>query len=97
MAKKKGTKPETKSEFLRRVLARNPGLDYQQVLRRWARAGHAGPISNALYYQVRARLGIKTEWTWVKEPEPRPHPGRCPTLPTRTPGRTRGSPSRRPT
>jgi hypothetical protein len=36
MAKKKATKPETKSEFLRRVLSRNPDLDYQQVLRRWA-------------------------------------------------------------
>jgi hypothetical protein len=26
--------------------------------------GHAGEISNALYYKVRAELGIKTEWAW---------------------------------
>ena len=69
MAKKKATKPETKSEFLRRVLSRNPNLDYQQVLRRWAKAGHAGTISNPLYYKVRAELGIHTEWVWVKESE----------------------------
>ena len=71
MAKKKGTKPETKSEFLRKVLGRNPDLDYHQVNRRWAKAGHAGEISNALYYKVRGELGIKTEWVWVRE-EPRP-------------------------
>ena len=70
MAKKKGAKPETKSEFLRKVLGKNPDLDYQQVNRRWAKAGHAGEISNALYYQVRAKLGIRTEWVWVKESEP---------------------------
>jgi hypothetical protein len=70
MSKKKATKPETKSEFLRRVLSRDPNLDYQQVLRRWAKAGHAGTISNPLYYKVRAELGIHTEWVWVKEPEP---------------------------
>src|SRR3954471_23476545 len=70
MAKKKATEPGTRSEFLRRVLGRNPDLDYQQVLRRWAKAGHAGAISNPLYYKVRAELGIHTEWAWVKEPEP---------------------------
>src|SRR4051812_17320713 len=70
MAKKRAAKPETKSEFLRRVLSRNPDLDYQQVLRRWAKAGHAGSISNPLYYKVRAELGIHTEWVRVKEPEP---------------------------
>jgi hypothetical protein len=70
MARKRATKPETKSEFLRRVLSRNPDLDYQQVLRRWAKAGHAGSISNPLYYKVRAELGIHTEWAWVKEPAP---------------------------
>ena len=70
MAKQEGVKPETKSEFLRKVLSKNPNLDYQQVNRRWAQAGHAGEISNALYYQVRAKLGIKTEWVWVKEGGP---------------------------
>ena len=70
MAKKSGAKPETKSEFLRKVLGKDPDLDYQQVNRRWVKAGHAGEISNALYYKVRGELGIKTEWAWVKEGEP---------------------------
>jgi hypothetical protein len=69
MSKKRAAKPETKSDFLRRVLSRNPDLNYQQVNRRWAKAGHAGQISNALHYQVRAKLGIKTERVWVKESE----------------------------
>src|SRR3954468_13818477 len=72
MAKKKAEKKETKSEFLRKVLSRNPDLDYQQVLRRWSKAGNAGEISNPLYYKVRAELGIKTEWVWVQEGEPEP-------------------------
>ncbi len=70
MAKKKAAKPETKSDFLRRVLSRNPDLDYGQVNRRWAKSGHVGEISNALYYQVRAKLGIKTVWQWVRVSEP---------------------------
>jgi Plasmid pRiA4b ORF-3-like protein len=69
MAKKKGAWTETKSDFLRKALSKNPNLDYDQVLRKWAQTGHAGEISIALYYQVRAKLGIKTEWVWVKEPE----------------------------
>src|SRR4051794_6858769 len=72
MAKKKGAKPETKSEFLRKVLSKDPNLDYRQVNRRWAKTGHAGEISNALYYQVRAKLGIKTEWAWVREDVAKP-------------------------
>jgi hypothetical protein len=72
MAKKNGTKPETKTEFLRRILSRNPNLDYHQVNRRWAKAGHPGEISNGLYYQVRAKLGIRTQWTWVKMDEEEP-------------------------
>jgi hypothetical protein len=70
MAKKIPAKTETKSEFLRKALGRNPNLDYRQVNRRWAKAGHTGEISNALFYQVRAKLGIKTEWVWVKESGP---------------------------
>jgi len=66
MAKKKSAQPETKSEFLRKALSKDPDLDYQQVNRRWAKTGHAGEISHALYYQIRAKLGIKTEWVWVK-------------------------------
>ena len=34
--------------------------------------GHAGEISNALYYQIRAKLGIKTEWVWVREDKANP-------------------------
>ena len=74
MAKKKAAKKETKSEFLRKVLSKNPNLEYRQVNQRWAKAGHAGEISNALYYRVRADLGIRTEWTWVKVSEPTPGP-----------------------
>lgn len=70
MAKKKATKSETKSDFLRRVLGRNPNLDYPQVLRRWAKAGHAGTISSPLYYKVRAELGIRAEWVRVQELPP---------------------------
>jgi Plasmid pRiA4b ORF-3-like protein len=70
VAKKKPAKPETTTEFLRKILSKNPDLDYQQVNRRWAKTDHAGEISNALYYQVRAKLGIKTEWVRVREPEP---------------------------
>lgn len=73
MAKKKPAKTETKSEFLRRTLGRNPNLDHRQVNQRWTKAGHTGEISNALYYQIRAKLGIKTEWSWVKESEPGAH------------------------
>jgi hypothetical protein len=84
MAKKDGGKPETKSGFLRKLLGKYPDLDYQQVNRRWAKAGHAGEISNALYYKVRAELGIKTEWGWVKEEAPE-------TSGTQGPGPRRGA------
>ena len=72
MAKDKAPKKVTKSDFLRNALSRNPDLEYEQLLRRWIKAGHPGTISNALYYQVRAKLGIKTVWTWVREPDPEP-------------------------
>jgi hypothetical protein len=70
MAKKTGTKKETKSDFLRTALRKNPNLDHHQVNRKWAKTGHVGEISSALYYHVRAELGIKTEWIWVKTSEP---------------------------
>src|ERR687898_544427 len=56
MAKKKPAKRETKSDFLRKVLGKNPDLDYQQVSRRWTKAGHPGTISNALFYQFKVTL-----------------------------------------
>ena len=72
MAKKKGAQPESKSEFLRKALSKNPNLDYQQINRRWIKSGREGEISNALYYQVRAKLGIKTQWMWVKVDDEKP-------------------------
>ena len=74
MAKKQSAGPETKTGFLRKVLTKNPDLDHRQVNRLWTSRGHAGQISNALFYQVRAKLGIKTEWVWVKEGEPESKP-----------------------
>jgi len=70
MAKKQSAGTETKTRFLHRVLTKNPDLDHRQVCRLWTKSGHAGQISNALFYQVRTKLGIKTEWVWVKEGEP---------------------------
>ena len=70
MAKKTADKKETKSEFLRKVLGKNSDLDYRQVNQTWARTGHVGEISNALYYQIRRKLGIRTVWTWVQKSEP---------------------------
>ena len=70
MAKKRIAGTETRTSFLRKVLTRNPDLDHRQVNRLWTKRGHPGQISNALFYQVRSKLGIKTEWVWVKEGEP---------------------------
>jgi hypothetical protein len=70
VARETHKRKETKTEFLRRWLGRNPDLDYRQINRMWAKAGHAGQISNALFYQVRSKMGIHTEWRWVKESEP---------------------------
>ena len=67
MAKKKAEKRVTKSDFLRKALEGNPDLDLGQINRRWAKAGHPGEISSALYYKVRRDLGIRTEWTWVPQ------------------------------
>jgi hypothetical protein len=72
MAKKKATKKETKSEFLRKVLTKNPDLEHRQINLRWAKSGHPGEISSPLYYKVRRELGIKTEWGWVKVEEANP-------------------------
>jgi Plasmid pRiA4b ORF-3-like protein len=76
MAKKKAAKKETKSDFLRRVLSRNPNLEFRQVNQRWAKAGNVGEISNPLYYKVRHDLGIKTVWMWVQDPTSEPSGGR---------------------
>ena len=65
MATQQPGKPISKSAFLRKVLGKDPGLDHAQVNRRWAKAGHPGTISTALFYQVRSKMGIKTVWQWV--------------------------------
>jgi hypothetical protein len=69
VAKKKGEKKETKSDFFRKAPSRNPDLELRQVNRQWAKKGIPGEISGALYYQIRAKLGIKTVWQWVKVSE----------------------------
>jgi hypothetical protein len=68
MAKEKSEKGPTKSDFLRKALGRNPSLEWNEINRRWAKAGHPGEISNALYYQIRRKLGIRTVWEWVPKP-----------------------------
>ena len=74
MAKKKGEKPETKSDFLRKLLSKNPNLDHRRVNLRWAKTGHAGEISSPLFYKVRAELGIRTEWVWTRGDAANPAP-----------------------
>ena len=88
MAKKKTAKKETKSDFLRKVLGRNPNLDHQQVNRRWAKAGHAGEISNALYYKVRASWGSRRSGSGSRER------GASPEDPARRQPRARSTSSR---
>ena len=61
MAKKNGAKKETRSDFLRKSLSKYPDLDLRQINRRWTKTGHSGEISTALFYQIRSKLGIKTQ------------------------------------
>ena len=71
MAKKKGAKPETKSEFLRKVLGKDPDPITQHVNRRLGEGGACRGDQQRPYYKVRAELGIKTEWVRVKEEDPK--------------------------
>jgi hypothetical protein len=70
MAKEKAKKEVNRSEFIRTALTKNPDLDLKQINLLWAKAGHTGEISNPLFYQVRAKLGIRTECVWVQEGGP---------------------------
>jgi hypothetical protein len=72
MTKKQAQPRETKSDFVRRALDKNPNLDYHQVNQKWTKAGHEGQISEALYYLVRRKMGIQTVWTWAPRSEPQP-------------------------
>jgi hypothetical protein len=65
MRKKKAVTNVTKSAFLRQVLSQNEELEFGEINHLWHMAGHADSISNALYYQVRSKLGIKSGRTWV--------------------------------
>jgi hypothetical protein len=86
MHSKKAPAKVTKSDFLRKLLTKDPDLEHAEVNRRWARAGHPGEISSALYYQIRSKLGIKSQWVWTKEPEPTPTRGRRQASPRRKSG-----------
>ena len=54
-----------RSEFIHTALAKDPDLDLNQVNLLWAQAGHAGEITKVLFYQVRRKMGIKSEYRWV--------------------------------
>jgi hypothetical protein len=58
MAKKQEPPRETKSEFIRKTLGKNPYLEYHQINQKWTKTGHEGQISDALFYLVRCKMGI---------------------------------------
>lgn len=78
MAKKKAAKAVTKSDFLRDSLGRDLDLELGEINRRWAKAGHPGEISSALYHKIRRDLGIRSVWTWGPAESSRPTPARPP-------------------
>jgi hypothetical protein len=73
---KKAPARVTKSDFLRKALSKNPDLEHGELNKRWMKAGHPGEISQGLYYQIRSQLGIRSQWGWVREPDPAPPRGR---------------------
>ena len=68
MAKQNAPKKLTKTDFLRKVFDKTPELSHREANARWSKAGHPGQISSALFYQVRAKLGIVIEWAWEAAP-----------------------------
>jgi len=70
MAKEKAKKEVNRSEFIRTALTKNPDLDLKQINLLWAKAGHTGLISRVLFYQVRRKMGIKSEYRWVQDGGP---------------------------
>jgi hypothetical protein len=54
-----------RSEFIRNALTKKPDLDHRQVNLLWAKADHVGEISKVLFYQVRRKMGIKSEYRWI--------------------------------
>src|SRR4051794_9089712 len=93
---KKAPAKVTKSDFLRKLLTKDPDLEYSEVNKRWTKAGHPGEISNALYYQIRSKLGIKSEWGWFKESDPTPPRGRRPASTAKKSGASGKSPREAP-
>ena len=65
MAKERAKKEVNRSEFIRTALTQNPDLDLKQINLLRAKAGHAGEIAKVLFYQVRRKMGIKSEYRWV--------------------------------
>jgi hypothetical protein len=65
VAKETAKKEVNQSEFIRTALTKNPDLDLKQINILWAKAGHAGEITKVLFYQVRRKMGIKSEYRWV--------------------------------
>ncbi len=71
MAKERAKKEMNRSEFIRTALTQNPDLDLdldldlKQINLLRAKAGHAGEIAKVLFYQVRRKMGIKSEYRWV--------------------------------
>jgi len=78
MAKRQDAKKETKSDFLRKILTKNPLVDYRDANLLWQKLGNPGEISSALFYHVRSKMGIKIEWQWVREKEPESSPATRP-------------------
>ena len=89
---KSSSRKVTKSDFLRRLLTKDPDLEYTEVNERWTRAGHPGEISSALYYQIRSKLGIKSVWGWFKDSDPTPTRGRRPASTAKKSGASGKSP-----
>jgi hypothetical protein len=71
MSKEEAKKEVNRSEFIRAALTKNPDLDLTRINVLWTKAGHGGEISKVLFYQVRRKMGIKSEYRWVWEADQR--------------------------
>lgn len=69
MAKEKPKEEVNRSEFIRTALTKNSDLNLNQINLLWAKAGYTGEITKVLFYQVRRKMGIKSEYRWVWDQE----------------------------
>lgn len=69
MAKEKPKEEVNRSEFIRTALTKNSDLNLNQINLLWAKAGYPGEITKVLFYQVRRKMGIKSEYRWVWDQE----------------------------